>query len=378
MKDISRILDLRPLAKAKTCFLFGPRQTGKTSLLRAQFPQATVIDLLDEELFLRLQTRPVALRDLLPKLGTVVIDEIQRVPSLLNEVHLQIEKNRGLRFILTGSSARKLRQKGVNLLGGRARSRRLHPFVWAEIHDQFNLSKVLLHGSLPSIFFSDNPREDIKSYVGDYLREEIAAEAATRNLPAFSRFLETAAITNGQILNYQKISNDAQVKRSTAQNYYEILRDTLIGTELEAYRKTVSRKATATSKFYFFDLGMVNYLKGIRELPERTPLYGDALEAYLHHELRSWLDYQGDGDLRYWRSSAGTHEVDFILNEEIAIECKATRHASAGDIKGLQSLDDEMRLKRKILVCLETRRRTLSGVEVLPLQEFLAELWGRA
>ena len=375
MTDISRILDLRPLVKAKSCFLFGPRQTGKTSLLRAQFPQATVIDLLDEELFLRLQARPVALRDLLPRSGTVVIDEIQRVPALLNEVHLQIEKNRGLRFILTGSSARKLRQKGVNLLGGRARSRRLHPFVWAEIREQFDLSKVLLHGSLPSIFFSDNPREDIKSYVGDYLREEIAAEAATRNLPAFARFLETAAITNGQILNYQKISNDAQVKRSTAQNYYDILRDTLIGTELESYRKTRSRKATATSKFYFFDLGLVNYLRGIRELPERTPLYGDALEAYLHHELRSWVDYQGDGEVRYWRSSTGTHEVDFILNEEIAIECKATRHASNEDLKGLQSLGDEMRLKRKVLVCLENRRRTLAGVEILPLQEFLAELW---
>jgi predicted AAA+ superfamily ATPase len=375
MTDIPRILDLRPLVKAKSCFLFGPRQTGKTSLLRAQFPQATVIDLLDEELFLRLQARPVALRDLLPRSGTVVIDEIQRVPALLNEVHLQIEKNRGLRFILTGSSARKLRQKGVNLLGGRARSRRLHPFVWAEIREQFDLSKVLLHGSLPSIFFSDNPREDIKSYVGDYLREEIAAEAATRNLPAFARFLETAAITNGQILNYQKISNDAQVKRSTAQNYYDILRDTLIGTELESYRKTRSRKATATSKFYFFDLGLVNYLRGIRELPERTPLYGDALEAYLHHELRSWVDYQGDGEVRYWRSSTGTHEVDFILNEEIAIECKATRHASNEDLKGLQSLGDEMRLKRKVLVCLENRRRTLAGVEILPLQEFLAELW---
>jgi len=375
MTDVARTLDLRPLVKSKSCFLFGPRQTGKTSLLRAQFPQATVIDLLDEELFLRLQARPVALRDLLPRSGTVVIDEIQRVPALLNEVHLQIEKNRGLRFILTGSSARKLRQKGVNLLGGRARSRRLHPFVWTEIREQFDLSKVLLHGSLPSIFFSDNPREDIKSYVGDYLREEIAAEAATRNLPAFARFLETAAITNGQILNYQKISNDAQVKRSTAQNYYDILRDTLIGTELEAYRKTRSRKATATSKFYFFDLGLVNYLRGIRELPERTPLYGDALEAYLHHELRSWVDYQGDGDVRYWRSSTGTHEVDFILNEEIAIECKATRHASNEDFKGLQALGDEMRLKRKVLVCLENRRRTISGVEILPLQEFLSELW---
>ena len=204
---------------------------------------------------------------------------------------------------------------------------------------------------------------------------EIASEAATRNLPAFARFIETAAITNGQILNYQKISNDAQVKRSTVQNYYEILRDTLIGTELEAFKKTRSRKATVTSKFYFFDVGMVNYLKGIRELPERTSLFGEAFEAYLHHELRSWIDYQGDGDLRYWRSQTGSHEVDFILNEHTAIECKSTRTVSSEDLKGLNALGDEIRLKRKVLVCLESRRRTVAGVEILPLREFLEDLW---
>jgi predicted AAA+ superfamily ATPase len=375
MNSIRRILDLHPIIQAKSCFLFGPRQTGKTSLLGAQFPQATVIDLLDEELFIRLQTRPTELAQILPKSGVVVIDEIQRIPQLLNEVHRQIEQNRALRFVLTGSSARKLRRRGVNLLGGRARSRHLHPFVWAELRDAFDLNRVLLHGALPSVFFSDRPREDIKSYVGDYLKVEIAAEAVTRNLPAFTRFLEVAAITNGQILNYQKISNDSQVKRSTVQNYYEILRDTLIGTELEAYRKTRSRKATATSKFYFFDLGMVNYLKRVREIPERTSIFGESLEAYLHHELRAWVDYHGDGELQYWRSSTGRHEVDFILNEEIAIECRSTRAVDSGDLKGLVALGEELRLKRRILVCMESRKRVVSGVEIIPLQEFLSELW---
>jgi predicted AAA+ superfamily ATPase len=375
VSKISRLLRLESVVRAKSCFLFGPRQTGKTSLLKMQFPQATVIDLLDDEIFLRLQSRPSELRELLPQRGLVVLDEIQRIPTLLNEVHLQIEKTPGLRFVLTGSSARKLRQGGVNLLGGRARSRRLHPFVRAELGAQFDLKKSLLYGSLPSIYFSDSPREDLKAYVGDYLREEIAAEAATRNLPAFGRFLETAAVCNGQILNYQHVSNDAQVKRSTVQNYYEILRDTLIGTELEAYRKTRSRKATATSKFYFFDLGVVNYLRRVREIPERTPLFGDALEAYLHHELRTWLDYQGDGDLHYWRSPTGSHEVDFILNEEIAIECKSTRSAAGDDLKGLIALGQEMKLKRRILVCMEPRRRSVDGVEVIPLDAFLDELW---
>ena len=376
MTQIPRILDLRPLVREKSCFLFGPRQTGKTSLLREQFPESTVIDLLDTEVFLRLQARPSLMREMTPKKGKVVLDEIQKIPELLNEVHLLIEKNRDIQFIMTGSSARKLRQKGVNLLGGRARSRRLHPFVSAELKDQLSLNQALLYGSLPSIYFSDHPREDMKSYVSDYLREEIAIEAATRNLPAFSRFLETAALTNGQIINYQKISNDAQVKRTTVQNYYELLRETLIGSDLESFKKTKSRKATVSSKFYFFDLGIVNFLKGIREIPERTSLFGEAFEAYMHHELRSWVDYNGDADLKYWRSPSGVHEVDFILNEEVAIECKSTRNVTQEDLKGLLALAAEAKFKRKVIVCFESHRRLISGVEVIPWKEFLEELWG--
>jgi predicted AAA+ superfamily ATPase len=344
-------------------------------LLRVQFPEAVFLDLLDHDTYLRLQQQPTSLREWLPAKGLVVIDEIQRIPELLNEVHLQIEKNRALRFVLTGSSARKLRQKGVNLLGGRARSRTLHSLVWAELKEDFQLSRALLYGTLPSIFLSDRPREDLKSYVGDYLREEISAEAATRNFPAFARFLDVAALTNGQILNYQKIGNDAQVKRSTVQNYYDLLRDTLIGSDLPAFKKTKSRKASSTSKFYFFDLGLVNYLKGVKELPDRTPLWGEAFEAFIHHELTSWIDYQGDGSLHFWRSMSGAYEVDFLLNEEIAIECKASRSVTNADLAGLKALSEDLRLKRRIVVCQESHRRTVDGIEIVPWAEFLETLW---
>ncbi len=379
METIKRHLDLRPILKAKSCFLLGPRQTGKTSLLEAQLPDATRIDLLDDEIFLRLQAKPTMLRDYIKHSGqVVVIDEIQRVPPLLNEVHRLIESDKSIRFVLTGSSARKLRKKGVNLLGGRARSRRLHPFVWAELQGSkigFDLPRSLLYGSIPSIVYSDAPRDDLKSYVGDYLKEEIAMEAATRNLPAFSRFLETAAHCNGQILNFQKIGNDAQVKRSTAQNYFELLRDTLLGSDLPAYKKTRSRKATTTSKFYFFDLGVVQYLRGVRDLAKGTPLFGEAFEAYIHHELASWCDYHSDHELSYWRSQDGRHEVDFIINGDVAIECKSTHAVDAGDIKGLNAFALETTLRHRIIVCFEPRPRRVSGIEILPWAHFLEKLW---
>ena len=375
MELIARQVDLRPLLAKKSCFLFGPRQTGKTSLIASQFPDALRIDLLDDEEYLTLQARPARLRERLPEArGLVVIDEIQRVPALLNEVHRLLESRRDLRFLLTGSSARRLRGKGVNLLGGRARSRRLHPFVRTELGKRFDLKRALLFGSLPSIYLSEDPREDLKAYVGDYLREEIAAEALTRNIPAFGRFLETAAVSSGQLLNYQNVANDAQVKRSTVQNYYEILRDTLVGSELEPFRKTRVRKAIATSKFYFFDLGIVNYLRGIRELAEKTPAFGDAFEAYLHHELSAWVDYQGDGELRYWRSASGL-EVDFILNGAVAIECKTTRSVSSADLRGLKALGEEFPGMKKIVACFESAPRTIEGIKILPWTELLDRLW---
>ncbi|MCC6526357.1 MAG: ATP-binding protein [Polyangiaceae bacterium] len=374
MTFLPRALDLRTLVAKRSCFLFGPRQTGKTSWLAAQFPDALRIDLLDEEQYLALTVRPGRLAERLPARGVVVIDEIQRVPALLNEVHRAIEARRDLRFVLTGSSARKLRRGGTNLLGGRARSRRLHPFVRAELGVRFELARALTVGSLPSIYLSDEPREDLKAYVGDYLREEIAAEAVTRSIPSFGRFLETAAASNGRVLNYQNIANDAEVKRSTVQNYYQILRDTLLGSDLEPFRRTRSRKAVASAKFFFFDLGVVNLLRGVREIPERTPLFGEAFEAYIHHELATFLDYRGDGELRYWRSTSG-FEVDFVVDGEVGIECKTTRSVAPADLKGLRALDEEVRLAKKIVVCFEPAARTVDGIDILPWRDMLDRLW---
>lgn len=371
---VPRFLNLQEVAKQKSCFLFGPRQTGKSSLIAHELPDATVIDLLDDEIFLRMQRNPKDLSTYIENSRTlVVIDEIQRVPGLLNEVHRLIEK-KGVRFLLTGSSARKLRKKGVNLLGGRARSRILHPFVYPEIMDQFDLAHLLLNGALPSIFSSQDPHDHLKAYVGEYLKEEIIAEAATRNVPAFTRFLEVAAISNGQMINYENISKDAQVTRSTVQNYYQILRDTLIGVDLPAYRKTKTRKAIQTHKFYFFDLGIVNYLKRQKSISEGSAEFGPTLEAFIHHELSSFCDYVPGHELSYWRSQSN-YEVDFLLDEEIAIEVKSTKTVNQKDLRGLSALSEDLKLRRQIIVCRESQPRRIGAVEILPIQKFLERLW---
>jgi predicted AAA+ superfamily ATPase len=373
---LPRILDLKKTTADKSCFLFGPRQTGKSSLVAHQLPNSVMIDLLDDEIFLRLQQNPKDLSTYITDATKlVVLDEIQRVPTLLNEVHRLIEKKK-IRFLLTGSSARKLRKKGINLLGGRARSRTLHPFVFSEIETSFDLQKIIQFGSVPSILFSPDPWDDLKSYVGDYITEEIITEAATRNIPAFSRFLEVAAISNGQLINYEKISNDAQVARSTVQSYYQILRDTLIGSDLHSYRKTKSRKAITTHKFYFFDLGVVNYLRKVRSIAENSSDFGSAFEALLHHELSAYCDYLPGGELSYWRSRSG-YEVDFLLNEEIAIEVKATKRVDQNDLKGLLALSEEVSLKRKIIVCRESIPRKIGDIEIFPVRHFLKALWAK-
>jgi predicted AAA+ superfamily ATPase len=249
--------------------------------------------------------------------------------------------------------------------------------VFPELGKRFNLSKALSFGGIPSIYSSGEPWEDLKSYVGEYLKEEIIAEAATRNVPAFSRFLEVAAIMNGQIINYEKIGSDAQVTRSTVQNYYQILRDTLIGRDLPSFRKTPSRKAIHVHKFFFFDLGVVNYLKRMKVIQENSVDYGMALEAYIHHELSSYCDYYSDNDLTYWRSQSG-YEVDFLLNEEIGIEIKSTKNVNQADLKGLMALAEDVKLRKKIVVCREGRPRKIGAVDILPVEEFLERLWSRS
>ena len=372
---IERGLDLPSLLLKKSHFLFGPRQTGKTSLIRHSLKGVRSYDLLDTSVYLALSQNPGRIsQELDPQDEIVVVDEIQRLPVLLNEIHRLIEE-RGIRFLLTGSSARKLRRGGVNLLGGRARTKYMHPLTYRELGNQFALLKAIDRGLLPSIYLSDDPRADLQAYTGSYLQQEIVAEGITRNIPAFSRFLKVAALCNGTVVNFTNVSNDAQVPRTTVYEYFEILKDTLLLYELPAWRKSKKRKPLASSKYYFFDVGVVATLQG-REFRPGTPEFGEAFETYLMHELVSYSDYISGEPISYWRSTSG-FEVDFILGDHTAIEVKAKENLSTHDLKPLRALAEEKNLKRYLCVSLEPRRRNLENLTILPFREFLEALWSR-
>lgn len=370
---IDRLLDLESLLKKKSLFLLGPRQTGKTSLIRHTLSGAKVYDLLDTSIFLAMNQNPGRLaQELTSGDRLVVIDEIQRLPILLNEVHRLIEE-RAIRFLLTGSSARKLRRGGVNLLGGRARTKYLHPLTSRELGKHFDLLRVVQRGLIPSIYFSDDPRADLQVYAGSYLQQEIVAEGAARNVPAFSRFLRVAALCNGTMVNFTNVASDAQVPRTTVYEYFEILKDTLVLHELPAWRKTEKRKPLVSSKFYFFDIGVAAALQG-REFRPGTPEFGEAFETWLFHELRSYSDYISSEPLGYWRSTSG-FKVDFIVGDHTAIEVKAKENVSSQDLRSLRALAEEKKLKRYLCVSLEPRPRSLDGITILPYKEFLNRLW---
>ena len=373
---IPRVLDLPALLTRKSHFLFGPRQTGKSFLIARALPGVRVYDLLDSTVYLALSQNPARLaQELTPQDRLVVIDEIQRLPDLLNEVHRLIE-TRGVRFLLTGSSARKLRRGGVNLLGGRARTKYLHPLTCRELGAHFDLRRVGERGLLPSIYFSDDPQADLQAYAGAYLQEEIVAEGVTRNAPAFSRFVRVAALCNGTIVNFTNVANDAQVARTTVYGYFEILKDTLVLHELPAWRKSRKRKPLSSSKYYFFDVGVVAALQG-RSFRLGTPEFGEAFETYLLHEVISYRDYVSGEPLSYWRSTSG-FEVDFLLGDHTAVEVKAKATVSLQDLKSLRALAEEHKLKRYLCVSLEPRTRQLADVTVLPVRDFLDALWSGA
>lgn len=373
---IPRLLNVHSVLEKKSLFLLGPRQTGKSALIRNTLNNIQTFDLLDSATFLKLNMNPSRLREeIAPHTRQVAIDEIQKLPQLLDEVHWLIEE-RKIRFLLTGSSARKLRRGGTNLLGGRARTRKLHPFVYTELKN-FDLKRALNYGLLPSIYLSDSPREDIIAYCGDYLQQEIAAEGAAKNLPAFSRFLEVAALSQANLINFSQIASDAQVKLPAVREYFEILTSTLIAHELLAFKRTRKRKAIQVSKLYFFDIGVVRALQQRNSLNLKSPEFGEAFETYLFHELLSYIDYQREGVLNYWRSGSG-YEVDFILNEELAIEVKAKENISSRELKGLLALKEEKKVRSFCVVCLEKEPRMVSGIRVLPWQRFLEMLWSGA
>jgi len=372
----SRLLDLPAHLSKKSLFLFGARQTGKSTLLRHLFPNAVYVDLLEADTFRRLSSAPESLRQTLDaNQKVIIVDEVQKLPTLLDEVHLLIERDKSRRFVLTGSSARKLRRRGVNLLAGRAWTEYLFPLTAREVGVE-RLNDLLLLGGLPSILTSPDPARDLREYVGVYLQEEIRAEALTRSIESFSRFLTVAGFASGQQLNFTKIGLDAQVPPRTVREFFSVLEDTLVGYQVPAFGASRKRKSVATSKFFLFDVGVAHCLQGVTSLAPGTPAFGFALEHLIANELRAAIHYQGrDLPLQYWRSLSQI-KVDFVVGDHLAIEVKASGKISPRDTKGLRALGEEIKLKRRIIVCLENSPRFLDdGTEVLPLKDFLEELW---
>jgi len=357
--------------------------TGKSFLLHKLYPQAPYYDLLRAETFLKLSMRPQALREeLVERLSRttvhepVIIDEIQKLPLLLDEVHSLIEDLK-LQCILTGSSARKLKRRGTNLLGGRAWTRRLHPLCSAEIGD-YNLKRIFQFGSLPSVYESQYPEEDLKAYCGTYLQQEIAVEGAARRIDAFSRFLRTAALYNGEQVNYESWASDAAVPARTIREYFSVLEDTLLGEMLNPWNHGAKRKAVSAGKFYFFDLGVRNTLASIRSVEPGTDAWGRAMEHFVYRELRTYIDYTNDSrELTFWRTR-DNREVDFILGDDTAIEVKTVQNPSERHLKNLKDLKAEGKFKHLLLVCAVDTPRRLQDIEIIPLQVFLQRLWGGA
>ena len=372
----SRFLNFSPLLEHRSIFLFGPRRTGKSTYLRTTFPNAVYYDLLDGRVFRDLSASPELIRQRLhPNDTLVIIDEVQKLPQLLDEVHKMIEERKNLRFILTGSSLRKLRRGGANLLAGRALTVHFFPLVYPEI-PAVALEQRLLRGNLPAMTTSAIPGEDLKAYVGDYIREEIQGEFESRKLEGFSRFLNFAATCSGQQVNYTALGQELGINPKTVREYFQVLDDTLLGTELPAFTKGSKRKPVTTAKFYFFDIGITNTLMNRSFTEVSEDMIGSGLEHLVFHELRSYLSYKRlDIPLHYWRTQSQI-EVDFLLGDEIAVEVKASARVSRKDMRGLEALSEEISLKRRILVCREQFSRVAdNGIEILPIEIFFEELW---
>ena len=366
----------------ETFFLWGARQTGKSTLLRQRYPQVRWLDLLKTDEFRRYAVHPERLREEveaegLPAGSRVVIDEVQKVPALLDEVHWLME-NRGLCFALCGSSARKVRRGAANLLGGRAVRYELHGLTADEIGSGFDLTRLLNRGYLPRMYEASRPERLLDGYVADYLKEEVAAEGLVRNLPAFSGFLDAAALSDGEMVNFSNIASECAVSSHTVDAYFGILEDTLLGRRLPAWRKRRKRRTVCAPKFYFADVGVVNRLARRGTLVPGSALYGKAFENWVFHELSAFRAYwELDHELSYWRLAGGT-EVDFVLGDmQLAVEAKASARITQNHLRGLRSLAVEYPgVGRRVVVCLEPRaRRTDDGIDVLPASTFVARLW---
>jgi uncharacterized protein len=369
-----------PTTPKQTFFLWGPRQTGKTTLLKNTYPQAFRVDLLKSDELLRYLQHPALFREqimALPKKQLVIVDEIQKAPILLNEIHFMIQEQHRV-FGLCGSSARKVRSGHANLLGGRAIRYELFGLLAEELKSDFDLTRMVNTGPLPSHYLNNNPKLALRSYVEDYLREEILQEGLIKNLSMFANFLRIAAIGDTEVVNFSNISRESGTKLSTVREHYQILIDTLLGTFVPAYIAKPKRRTIQAPKFYFRDVGVVNYLAKRENIQIGSEIFGKAFENWMLHELLAHSHYsQKYYDISYWRLTTGV-EVDFILgNAQVAVEIKGKEKISSHDLKNLlQFKADYPQVKHLIIVSLEKyQRHTENGILILPYQEFLQRLW---
>jgi len=344
--------------------------------LKHQIKASLQFNLLHSDVYQKLSARPSLIREAIAqkKHSLIVIDEIQKLPALMDEVHSIIEDH-GTKFILTGSSLRKLKKTYTSLMAGRAKTVHLHPFVSIELSNKFKLQKALSVGTLPPVYLSDDPLDELKSYVGDYLKEEIQAEALARNIHNFSRFLNVAATTNGQLINFEAIGNDAQVPSRTVREYFSLLEDTLMGNIIAPFRHPSGRKPVSHGKFYFFDIGVVHSLLHRSDVKMGTREYGEALEHFIYLELKAYLDYKNRSEeIQFWRTHTGL-EVDFVIEDQLALEVKSSKLVTHRDLKGLKALFEEKKFKQLIAVSNDTHARKIGPITILPVQEFLQSLW---
>ena len=372
------------LPRGQSAFLWGARKTGKSTLLQRRFPDSIRFDLLDTRLLLEFTRAPWSLSERIRALGRtrlerpIVIDEVQKVPAILDDVHRLIESER-LSFVLCGSSARKLKRGRANLLGGRAWRFALHPLTWPEVPD-FDLLRAVNRGLIPEHYDSAHHRRALAGYVDDYLKEEVFDEGLTRNAPAFSRFFEALPFCHGEQLNYSNVARDCGVSSKTVREYFQILVDTLLGTFVEPFSRRRSRAViTSAPKFYLFDVGVANHVAGRRIERTAGPDFGRSLEHFVLMELLAYRSYrEHDFPVRYWRTKSGL-ECDFVLGHEgdVAIEVKGGGRVDRRELHGLRAFVEEHRPRQAIVVCTESApRRTDDGIWILPWERFLERLWG--
>lgn len=365
---------------AESFFLFGPRGTGKSTFMKQRFPDACYVDLLDPEMVRSFSAKPERLAEVVRGQGgqkCFVIDEIQKVPELLSVIHQLIEEKQGYTFVLTGSSARKLKRTGVDMLGGRALLRTMHPFLASELGERFRLEEALQRGLLPLVYSSANPGDVLRSYAALYLREEVQMEGLVRNVGNFSRFLEAISFSHASILNLSNVARDCMVERKVVEGYTAILEDILLGFRLPVFTRRAKRELAAHPKFYLFDTGVFRSLRPRGPLDRPEEMEGQALEGLVAQHLRGWLAYsQEKSDLYFWRTRSGV-EVDFVVYAPSglwALEVKNTATIRPADLRGLKSFRDEYPESRAILLYRGRERLLREEILCLPCSDFLTHL----